>query len=93
MRTPAIKEKRTWTKDSVRRACIDNDLYTDGSNEDYAHMLQWVNRLYPNTENLYFIAEDIMAHSTGQTIANIMYVLANQAVTTTFEIGKDNPVI
>ena len=54
-------------------------------------MLNWVGRLYPNTENLYFIAEDIQKHSDDQTITNIMFCLEQEAVTTTFEIdGRDD---
>ena len=86
MKTPKITENKMWTPSTVRSVCIDNDLYTRGDNEDYEHMLSWVRRLYPNTENLYFIAEDIVKHSVGQTITNVMYILANDAVITTFEI-------
>ena len=91
MKTPKITENKHWSPASVRKACIDNDLYTRGDNEDYEHMLDWVRRLYPNTENLYFIAEDIVKHSKDQTVTNVMYILANNAVITSFEIdGSDN---
>lgn len=54
-------------------------------------MLNWVGRLYPNTENLYFIAEDIQKHSKDQTITNVMFLLEKDAVITTFEIdGQDD---
>ena len=86
MKTPKITENKYWTPASVRRICIENDLYTRGDNEDYEHMLDWVSRLYPNVENLHFIAEDIVKHSKHQTVTNVMYILANDAVITTFEI-------
>ena len=86
MKTPKIEEKRIWSVESVRSACIKNNLYTRGDNDDYSHMLGWVRRLYPNEENLYFIAEDIQKHSKDQTITNVMFILANDAVTYTFEI-------
>ena len=88
--TPKITEKKVWTASDVRSACIRNSLYTRGDNEDYGHMLDWVSRLYPNTENLYFIAEDIQKHSKGQTVSNIMYILANEVVKTCYEIEGEN---
>lgn len=87
--TPNIKENRFWSVESVRQACINNDLYTCGDNEEYEHMLSWVKRLYPNTENLYFIAKNIQQHSGDQTISNIMFILEKEAVTTTFEIDGE----
>ena len=91
MKTPNIAVNRRWSGMSVRQTCIKHDLYTCGDNEDYEHMLNLVERLYPNTENLYFIAEDIQKHSKDQTITNVMYLLEKDAVTTTFEIdGRDD---
>jgi len=90
MKTPNITTRRSWSAGSVRAACIRHDLYTAGDTEDYDHMLSWVERLYPNTDNLYFIAEDIKKHSDEQTITNVMFILEREAVTTTFEIeGSD----
>ncbi|MCD7843628.1 MAG: hypothetical protein LUG17_03265 [Clostridiales bacterium] len=88
MKNPEIKEFKDWSVDDVREACIKNDLYTCGSIEDYEHMLDWVNRLYPNTENLYFIAQDIVKHSEDQTVSNVMFILANQTVTTIFQVKE-----
>ena len=91
MKTPNIAVNRRWSGMSVRQTCIKHDLYTCGDNENYEHLLNWVERLYPNTENLYFIAEDIQKHSKDQTITNVMYLLEKDAVTTTFEIdGRDD---
>ena len=91
MKTPNITINRTWTAGAIQRACINNDLYTVGDNEDYEHMLSQARRLYPNTENLYFIADDIVKHSEDQTVTNVMFILEREAVTTTFEIdGQDD---
>ena len=91
MKTPNIAVNRRWSGMSVRQTCIKHDLYTCGDNEDYEHMLSWVERLYPNTENLYFIAEDIQKHSKDQTVTNVMFLLERDAVMTTFEIdGRDD---
>ena len=91
MLTPKITTTRRWSAMSVRETCIKHDLYTCGDNEDYEHMLSWVERLYPNTEYLYFIAEDIQKHSKDQTVTNVMFLLERDAVMTTFEIdGRDD---
>ena len=92
MLTPKITTTRRWSAMSVRETCIKHDLYTCGDNEDYEHMLSWVERLYPNTENLYFIAEDIQKHSKDQTITNVMFLLEKDAVSTTFEIGGQDDI-
>lgn len=86
MITPKIKEFKRWTRYTVREACIRNDLYTCGCNEEYEHMLDWVDRLYPNTENIHYIAENIFRNSKDQTVSNIMFILANEAVNTCYEI-------
>ena len=80
-----FKEFRTWSNESVREACVNNNFYTRGNNEEYSHMLSWVERLYPNTENIQFIAENILEHSEDQTLSNIMFVLVNRAVTISYE--------
>ena len=69
MKTPNITVNRQWTRYTVRQTCIKHDLYTCGDNEDYDHMLSWVERLYPNVENLYFIAEDIQKHSNEHHVS------------------------
>ncbi|MBQ4447447.1 MAG: hypothetical protein II897_04050 [Clostridia bacterium] len=90
MNPKALKVNRMWSRSSVRNACVNNDLYTLGDNEDYEHMLDWVDRLYPTYEQMLKIAKDIFEHSKDQTITNVMYILEKEAVITTFEInGSD----
>lgn len=84
-----IKEIKSWSADSVRRVCIENDLFTCGDNDEYSHMLEWVERLYPNTENIHYIAKIILRNSKDQAIGNVMYLLANKAVVTTYEIDEE----
>lgn len=44
----------------------------------------------PTAENLYFIASDIRQRSKSQMVSNVMYMLANEAVKTCYEIeGED----
>ena len=85
---PEIKVTREWSYLRVRSMCIRHEYYTYGDNEDYTHMLEWVQRLYPNAENLYFIAEDIRKHSSpGLTVESIMYDLERETVTTYFKVN------
>ena len=85
--TPNIEVTRTWSAASVRSMCINHSFYTCGDNEDYSHMLDWVDRLYPSTETLFFIAEDIRKHSTyGIPVESIMFDLEREAVITYFEV-------
>lgn len=83
-----VTEIRRWSADSVRNACIQNGLYTNGSNEDYAKMLEQAAQMEPSNENLFRMAQDIAKHSDDQTVSNVMYLLANQAVTVFFEIEE-----
>ena len=90
MKIPSIAASRHWSAASVRQVCIDNDLYTCGDNDDYEAMLDFVNHAYPDVENLYLVAKNILDHSRSgdQTITNIMFVLENDVVKTTFEINE-----
>jgi len=86
MNIPNITSTRDWTAEFVREVCIKNKLYTAGNSKEYAHMLDMVEQLPPNTENIYLIASDILKHSEEQTITNIMFLLENQAVKTFFDV-------
>lgn len=81
-----IIETRQWTAEDVRQVCIANHLYTKGSSEEYDNMLSDVSNLYPGNDAIHMIAKDILAHSADQTITNVMFLLANGAVKTFFEI-------
>lgn len=90
MNNHKINAKRHWTIDSIREACIRNQLYTSGTYEEYFAMLEMIKTMNPTYENLYTIAYDIKEHSDDQTITNIMFILEREAITTTFEIdGSD----
>ena len=88
--TVAITRNRRWDFNSVREACIRNDLYTRGTNEAYSAMLDMADRTEPTTKAMYLVAKDIQEHSEDQTITNVMFILEREAVITTFEInGSD----
>lgn len=84
--TVAITRNRRWDFNSVREACIKNDLYTRGDNEAYSKMLDMADRTAPTTKAMYLVAKDIQEHSFEQTITNVMFILEQDAVITTFEI-------
>ncbi len=87
----AITRNRIWGYETVRQACIRNDLYTRGDNEAYSKMLEFVEKVEPTTKAVYTVAKDIADHSKNQTITNVMYILENEAILTTFEIdGRDD---
>ena len=83
---------RRWSRRTVQQACIDNDLYTCGTNDDYMNMLDMADRMYPDTKKLYFIAKDICKHSADQTITNVMFILEREAVITTYEINGSDEI-
>lgn len=87
--TPKITEKKMWSWDDVRRACIKNNLYTAGTNEEYDALAQIVTITKPTTSSIYLVAKDICEHSIGQTLSNVMFILANEAVTTTYKIEDE----
>ncbi len=89
--TVEITRNRVWGYDTVRRACIRNDLYTRGDCEAYDKMLAFVEKTEPTTKAVYTVAKDIAAHSKDQPVTNVMYILESEAIITTFLIdGKDD---
>ena len=93
-KTMKIKETRFLFADDVRTMCIRHDLYTRGTNTEYAHMLDTIrNRKKITTNFLYEIACDIFCHSVmdtdytiNQNIENIMFSLMNDCVKTCYNI-------
>ena len=55
-----FREVRFWNPESVRKTCIDNGLFTRGSNEEYAYMLNCVHHFKPTLENIEAIARIIL---------------------------------
>lgn len=84
-----IERREIWSAATVRSMCIHHGLYTCGDNEEYAAMLLAVEATEPTDEQIYLIASDINYHSQGQTISNIMFMLANEAVTTCYSVYNE----
>ena len=84
---PIITKSLNWCASSVRAACIRNDLYTLGDNDEYFSMLEKVSSTPSPTDlDIYTVAKDIVAHSECQDVCNVMYILANEAVTYLYDI-------
>lgn len=87
---PKITTTTHWNTDSVMRACISNVLYTNGDNVEYAAMLdKLADSPNPTVYDLYAVARDIAEHSEDQTVANVMCILSNDAVTRFFELDDE----
>lgn len=87
---PEITSTRRWSAVGVRIACVRNDLYACGDDEEYKAMLNSVDELDPTPENIYRVAKDIWKHSANQTITNIMFILERETVYTFYRIdGSD----
>lgn len=85
-----IIETRHWNSLDVRAMCIREDLYTLGDDEEYTAMLESVeDRSYPTLDDIYRVAEDINRHSAAQTVTNIMYMLANSVIKSSFDIIEE----
>lgn len=60
-----MKLERIIRWDEVRRFCIDNELYTNGCNEEYNKLYEFIvernNKI--NDDDLVIISEDILDHS------------------------------
>ena len=84
-----VTVNRFWSVSSVGNMCIRNALYTNGYIGDYNEMLDFVSNSQPTYANIYLVAKNIYKRSEDQTITNIMYLLENEAVTTTFEINGE----
>ena len=78
-----IIERQYLSIPAVRGVCIENDLYTRGTNEEYAAMFDLVRPLDGKqtitVEDLYPIAADILAHSdTDMSVVTLLYCLGRR---------------
>ena len=88
MKNYFINVNRRWSAESIRNTCIRHGLYTRGTCEEYDRVLDWVSRINPSLENMVEIAVDIVNHSEDRTIEDVMAILENEAVRTSFEISE-----
>lgn len=86
---PSITIEQRWSRDDVRRTCIEQNWYTCGDCGAYDKMLDMVETSTPTTENIYRVAKDICDHSEYQTISNVMFGLMHDAVLTFYTIDGE----
>ena len=84
-----IIESRFWDMNDLRSACIRNDFYTCGNNEEYERLLLSIRKIEPSLENMQKVAEDILEHSEGQTLTNILWVLGNEVIRMSYRVYDD----
>ena len=87
--TPKITAVRRWSMEDIVSMCIENNFYTQGDALAYSRMLQRVEVMKPTPEEIYKTAVDILDHTDpneDQTITNIMCIIENTVVRTTYEI-------
>ena len=83
-----IKERRIWSANDIMKICRQNHLFNLGDLEEYDHTVSLTDILEPTDENIYLVAKRIVEKSEDQTVENVMYLIANQAVYRTFEIEE-----
>lgn len=91
-----ITAEKTWEWSAIRSMCIENHYYTCGDNEDYNKLYEFIKNHKPTSINIYWVAEDIARHSDlsryrqteKENIESIMYAIANDCVTTFYEIEE-----
>ena len=88
-----FRETKRWSASSVRNMCIKLDRYTRGDCAAYSKMLDFVANNEPTLENMQRVAEDIIEHSDmscyglsfDELVEGVMFDLANDAITYSFE--------
>lgn len=76
--------------DNLRNFCIRHSLYTCGTNREYASMFRIAEGLRHNFDEGIFIAlaRNIVRHSDGQNMNNVMFLLWRECVDVFPEVEK-----
>lgn len=90
-----FKEYRTMDASTLRRVCIANNWYTNGTNEEYGNLFSRLRNCYGyaenlTTEKLVEIANDIWEHSempSDCTLETVLFEL-NRNCCTTFDVDE-----
>ena len=76
-----MKLERELRFEDVRRVCIDNDLYTNGTNEEYNDLMKFVNSISNITdEELIVVASDILKNSITDYSLDTIITLLNEKI-------------
>jgi len=89
-----MKLVRELRFEDVRRLCIDNELFTNGDNEDYANLMFTICKLYTKhgtiTDNdLITISEYILNHSITDYSLDLIITLLNEKILITLDHEKE----
>lgn len=92
-----MKYTHTISADNVRTFCIHNQLYTDGSVEDYNNLLNGISHHKPDftADEVYQIAKDIVEHSDdvssniALTYDNVAFYIANDVMYTYVDFDEE----
>lgn len=84
-----IIETRTLSMEDLRKLCIKNNYYTEGTNDEYDRFLTSVKGVEMTKSQIYYLAVNIFTHSdiennglsTDEIIASIMYNIAEACYT------------
>lgn len=89
---PVLLTTRKWDAEGIRSMCVSHHFYMRGTVAQYTDMLNYVKENDPTPENIYNVANDILNYTDpneDQTVTNIMYIIENEVVRTSYEI-KEN---
>lgn len=79
-----MKLKKELRFEDVRRICIDNNLYTNGTNEEYNELMEFVEEIGNITDyRLLLIGRNILNHSiTDYSLDTIITLLNSKLIIT-----------
>ena len=93
---PEIGTHRLWDCDRMRNFCIRYGYYSSGDCEDYESMLEFVMKEEPTQENMFYVAYDIVTHTStlledtdftlADHVAGLMFGIENEVVETVFHV-------
>ena len=78
------KEIRKIEPHALRKLCIKNDWYTNGTNEEYAKLFDMIKKDNITTDDIVEIASDIYEHSSNiefDEFTDVMYQIAEISYT------------
>lgn len=81
---PNIIMVQRFSTEAVEDVCHRNKLFTLGDNTDFSEMLAEVSSSEVSTEEIFNISKMIARFSVGWNVLDIMYLIANDAVFTSF---------
>lgn len=76
-----MKLKKELRFEDVRRICIEHNLYTNGTNEEYNELMEFVNEIGNITDyRLILIGRNILNHSITDYSLDTIITLLNEKI-------------